>query len=76
MCSAPVGSSNGDAFSDEEFNSPGSKVTAIKIRVGGAALDYIQVGDAKKEHKNENTFFLYICFWDFETPVTCHPFWY
>merc|ERR1711953_1341398 len=49
VCSAPVGTSTGgSAFSDEAFynpgwfNSPGSKVTAIKIRVGGVALDYIQ----------------------------------
>ena len=51
VCSSPVGTSTspGGAFSDEAFHtqSPRSKVTAIKMRVGGEALDYIQVRDAK-----------------------------
>jgi len=43
VCSDPVGTSTGgQAFSDEAFYKPGSKITAIRIRVGGEALDDIQ----------------------------------
>ena len=56
VCSSPVGTSTspGGAFSDEAFHRPGSKVTAIKIRVGGEALDYIQVRDAYESVYNKH----------------------
>jgi len=57
VCSAPVGTSTGgEAFSDKAFYKPGSKITGIKIRVGGAALDDIQAyydGEAGPVHGGE-----------------------
>ena len=43
MCSDPFGGNGGGPFSDKKHYKIGSKVTALKIRIGGQAIDFIQV---------------------------------
>ena len=43
MCSDPFGGNGGGPFSDKKYYKIGGKVTALKIRIGGQAIDFIQV---------------------------------